>query len=197
MKKFATSDLHFDHKNIIKYSPDSRGHIVSVDEMNVELLLKFNSIVSPEDHTFILGDIAFSSPEKAMNYLRAMNGTKTIILGNHDRKLYRSTIFNDPKERALAGIVEVERDMVISHTVNGKNYGIHLHHHPIESWDGMHHGSIHLHGHEHGNGRIHPGRRKDVGVDTNNLFPYNLDDLVLKLAEKPFTFEGHHDGARE
>jgi calcineurin-like phosphoesterase family protein len=196
MKIYATSDLHFQHKNIINYCPDSRGHLQSVDEMNDELVRKFNERVTEEDHTYILGDIGFGSPESTMNFLKQMNGTKTIIHGNHDRKLIASSVFQSHDQRRLAGIVEDTPYKVISHTVDGVKYGVVLFHFRIASWDGAHHGSIHLFGHEHGNGPTMTTRCQDIGVDTNQLYPYNLDELIPLLAKKEKAFNGHHDGTR-
>jgi len=197
MKNYVSSDLHFSHKNIIKYCPDSRGHLNSVGEMNEVLINNFNNVLTEEDHIYLLGDIGFGSPESTMEFLKRINGTKTIIHGNHDRKLIASPIFRNPSERRLAGIIEDTPYKVISQTIGGKKYGVVLFHFRIAEWDGMHHGSIHLFGHSHGTGPEQPGRCQDIGVDTNNLMPYNLEDILRKLSNKPMTFSGHHDGARE
>lgn len=196
-KIWVTSDLHFGHSNIIKYSPKYRGHLTSVDEMNRELVTNFNKDVSEDDHTYILGDIGFCSPEKVMDFLKQMNGTKTIIHGNHDRKLIASSAFQDRSQRNLAGIVEDTPYKVISQTVDGKKYGVVMFHFRIANWDGAHHGSIHLYGHEHGGGPVLERRCQDIGVDTNALRPYEMQSLIRRLAKKPHTYEGHHDGSRE
>lgn len=196
MKQFITSDLHFDHRRIIEYCPLSRGHLSSVDEMNEELIQKYNSKVTEEDHTYILGDIGFGKPERTMEFLKRLNGTKTIILGNHDRKLQSSSIFNEPIQRRLAGIVEVDNYKTINQTVGGAKYGVVLFHFRIAAWDGMHHGSIHLFGHAHGSTPDQPGRCMDIGVDTNDLYPYELNQVVLSLSKKPMNYDGHHGGTK-
>lgn len=194
---FVTSDLHFSHRNIMNYCPWSRGHLESVEDMDREIVEKFNSVVSQTDHTYILGDIGFCSPDKVVEYLKELNGTKTLILGNHDRKLVKSGLLDNKTKMNLCGVTEVREYKVINHKIEDTNYGVVLFHFRIASWDGMHHGSIHLHGHAHGSGPEHPGRCMDVGVDTNNLYPYLLHDVVMKLKDKPTTIEGHHDGSRE
>ena len=196
MKHFITSDIHFGHKNIIKYCPESRGHFTSVDEMNETFINDFNNLVTEEDHTYILGDIGFCKPEQTMEFLKMMNGRKTIIHGNHDRELVKSEVFQNPEQRRLAGIIEDTPYKVISHMVDGVKYGIVLFHFRIASWDGAHHGSIHLYGHEHGNGPVMEGRCMDIGVDTNKMKPYFLDSVVRVLRDKGKTVNGHHDGTR-
>lgn len=197
MTQFVSSDLHFDHKNIIKYCPLSRGHLTSVDEMNEEIITKFNMTVEENDHTFLLGDIGFGAPSRTMDFLKRMNGTKTIIHGNHDRKLISSTEFQNQSQRNLAGIIEDTPYKVISHTLDGAKYGVILFHFRIASWDGAHHGSIHLYGHEHANGPEMSTRCMDIGADTNNLYPHALDSVVRRLSKREMSFNGHHDGSRE
>ena len=196
-KQFVTSDLHFGHSNIIKYCPDSRGHLTGVDQMNAEIINRFNEVVGKEDHTYILGDFAFCKPEQAMKFMAQMNGTKTLIHGNHDRKLVASMEFRNPSVRRMAGLVEDTPYKVISHSVDGVKYGVVLFHFRIASWDGAHHGSIHLYGHEHGNGPVMTTRCMDIGADTNHLRPYQLDRVVAELAKRELTKSGHHDGNRE
>lgn len=195
---YISSDLHFDHKNIIKYSPDTRGFLNDVDEMNEYIVKTFNQIVSDDDRLYLLGDIGFGSPERTMDFLKRLNGEKVIIHGNHDRKLVASSIFQQPSQRRLAGIVEDTPYKVISKTVPNGKYGVVLFHFRIANWDGAHHGSIHLHGHEHGNGPQSTTRCMDIGVDTViGMMPYKLDTVVEKLAKRPMHYEGHHDGTRE
>lgn len=196
MKHFITSDIHFGHKNILKYNPASRSQYSSVDDMNEKFVINFNEQVLEEDHTYILGDIGFCKPEQTMEFLKMMNGRKTIIHGNHDRELVASSIFQNPEQRRLAGIIEDTPYKVISHVVDGVKHGIVLFHFRIAAWDGAHHGSIHFYGHEHGNGPVMETRCMDIGVDTNNMNPYHLDSAVRMVRDRAKTISGHHDGSR-
>ena len=65
-------------------------------------------------------------------------------------------------------------------------------HYPLSSWNGMGQGTLMLHGHTHGTPTGLTGRIKDVGLDTNNLFPYKLDDVVNELLKIDVT-RSHHD----
>lgn len=196
MRHFILSDIHFSHKNILKYNPATRGQYPSVDDMNERFIANFNNQVTENDHTYILGDIGFCKPEQTMEFLKMMNGRKTIIHGNHDRELVASSVFQNPEQRRLAGIIEDTPYKVVSHTVDGAKYGIILFHFRIASWDGAHHGSIHFYGHEHGNGPVIDARCMDIGVDTNNMNPYLLDSAVRLVCKKDKVVSGHHDGTR-
>ena len=96
------------HANIAKYCNrpeirpgdlDSLGQWRSTEikdkraeQMNSRLIAKWNSRVKPEDTTYILGDFCCfgndrgvsGSRTKAREWLEQLNGTKIIILGNHD-----------------------------------------------------------------------------------------------------------------
>ena len=175
MNTWFTSDIHFFHKNIIKYCPKSRGHFDNIEQMNRAIVDNFNSLVSEDDLTYILGDVSFGPHHATMELLMEMNGRKILIHGNHDRQLIQSTEWNRSKH--LAGIEDHRDYMVIKHN----SYGIVLFHYPIESWDGAFHGSIHLHGHVHSDSEkcLSPGlRRLDVGIDGNNLLPYNINSII-------------------
>jgi calcineurin-like phosphoesterase family protein len=73
------ADLHFGHGNMaIK-----RG-FATVEEHDEYIITKWNSVVNKRDITYILGDITM---EKSTPYhlLDRLNGTKKVILGNHDK----------------------------------------------------------------------------------------------------------------
>jgi len=89
------SDHHFFHKNIIKYQPLSRGHLTDINAMNEELIEKHNSLVSPEDTCYFLGDLAFGGSKKMLPLLQRMNGIKHYIMGNHCGLFKSSSIRNE------------------------------------------------------------------------------------------------------
>lgn len=189
MTTWITSDLHHDHKNIVRFCPESRGHFSSVEEMNQAMIDNINSKVAETDTLIILGDISFGTPERACEFLKALNGSKIIIYGNHDRKLVKSHAYQSQK--GLMGIVSEGHYDFINHKFDGKNCNIALFHFPIEEWEGCHHGSYHLHGHQHSpSTQVINSRRMDVGMDSNFMMPYKLDDVLERL--QPFKFSKHH-----
>lgn len=81
-KKFFISDLHFGHKNILKYSGALRGGSTS-EEHDQWLLDQINSVVKKGDLLYILGDVAFNNTHlEKMKKIRA--GNRVLVRGNHD-----------------------------------------------------------------------------------------------------------------
>ena len=56
-----------------------------------------------------------------------------------------------------------------------------MEHAPLRQW--------HLFGHSHGSP---VGRSMDVGVDTNNLFPYSFQTIKVLLEDKPIFNADYH-----
>lgn len=54
MKVFFTGDLHFGHENVLKF--DNRP-FTTVEEMDAELIRRWNNKVSNEDLVYVLGDM--------------------------------------------------------------------------------------------------------------------------------------------
>jgi calcineurin-like phosphoesterase family protein len=166
---FITSDIHFGHKNIMSFCPVSRafgqGDIVRMDE---EIIKRWNSAIQPDDHTYILGDVAFCNAEKAISHLKRLNGTKTLIAGNHDAKLIKDKSF-------CRQFVDIRDYMTIN--VNGTK--VIMFHYPIAEWDQMHRGAVHFHGHLHGGvSGMEAYRCLDVGMDNYNCYPWHLNTAI-------------------
>lgn len=182
---WITSDLHFNHENIIQYQPNTRGQFANVDVMNDTIIERFNSDVGPDDHTFIIGDIGMGDTSKVPALLKRMNGKKTIIKGNHDRSTMKLPEFQTIETRHEMGVVGVFDYYVISPS---KGSAVVMMHFPIASWDGLSRGSIMMHGHLHSDPdkrHIGEGRIVDVGADGNNLHPYHFEDLVAEMKKRP------------
>ena len=181
MKTYITSDLHFGHKNIMKFCPVTRARFRDdVDYMNEAMIKEWNDIVQPEDTTYILGDFAFLPAAKAVSIVKRLNGSKILIEGNHDRKL-----LNDPVFRSC--FEEVHKYHHISH--NGTM--VTMFHYPIAEWDQMHRGSIHFHGHLHGNtSGLENFRALDVGMDATGWIVLEMDDAVRRAMKGEI--KGHH-----
>lgn len=75
------SDTHFGHRNIIRYE---NRPFSSVQEMNEELIRRWNSVVTPEDTVVHGGDFALCNKEVATHICHSLNGYKVLVKGNHD-----------------------------------------------------------------------------------------------------------------
>lgn len=171
-KTFFTSDIHFDHVNIIAYCNRPYN---SIEDMNEDIVNRWNARVPKDGTVFVLGDVSFAKDhDKTRFYLSRLNGTKHLIRGNHD--------YHVPNEAWEIDFVSVQ-DL---HEIQvGKSKKIVMCHYPMESWNGSHRGSWHLYGHMHGSKPDPVDSLKiDVGVDTNGMNPYTWDEVVAKMAVK-------------
>ena len=78
---FVISDTHFNHRNIIRMT--RRPHR-TIKGMNWNIIQNWNETVRPQDSIFFLGDFAWSH---IGSFISKLNGRKTFIKGNHDRRL--------------------------------------------------------------------------------------------------------------
>lgn len=175
MSLFFVSDTHFNHYSSIKYS-EFRHRFSTVDEMNDGIIKAWNAKVSPSDIVFHLGDVGWTKPAETVKLLNRLNGLKFLIIGNHDEKLVKYLTKN-PEERCFEGIYPY-REIKLEGTLTV------LMHYPIYSWNRSHYGSIHLHGHCHGQkGENYPsGNILDVGIDTReDLSPYSQYEILQSM----------------
>ena len=78
-----TSDLHFGHRNILKFCKRPWD---TVEEMDEGLIQNWNRVVGKDDLVFNLGDFAFATNGRWKELLSQLNGHHYLILGNH--KIY-------------------------------------------------------------------------------------------------------------
>lgn len=76
-----TSDLHFGHENIIRYT--NRPYH-SVDNMNKLLIMNWNERVGPDDEVYVIGDVALGKLRETVPLCLQLNGKKYLVPGNHD-----------------------------------------------------------------------------------------------------------------
>ena len=70
------SDLHFGHKNIIRF--DNRP-FQSVEEMDETLITNWNNKINKNDTAYILGDISWYPKDKTAEILSTLKGNKYLI----------------------------------------------------------------------------------------------------------------------
>lgn len=166
MTTYITSDLHFGHKNIITFCPDTRGRWADVTSMNEGLIRGWNEVVQPDDLTYILGDVAFCHHDMAAGYLNRLNGRKILIKGNHDQKLLTQSTFVDCFE-SVHDYLEIKHDKTT----------VCMFHYPIAEWNRMHHGSVHFYGHLHqGTSGLEKYRARNVGFDSTGQIVWRFEE---------------------
>ncbi len=80
--RWFTSDTHFGHANIIRYCDRP---FYTVDDMNVGIVERHNSLVNPGDDVWWLGDVALGHLADSLACVDLCHGQKTLVVGNHDR----------------------------------------------------------------------------------------------------------------
>jgi len=80
---FFIGDTHFGHSQIIDYE---QRPFANVEEMDEQLIHRWNSVVKDEDTVFMIGDFSFYDKEKTLEICNKLNGIKILIKGNHDDK---------------------------------------------------------------------------------------------------------------
>lgn len=168
MNTWFTADTHFGHTNIIKYC---NRPFNTIEEMDSEIIFRWNSVVKDGDVVYHLGDFCFGKP---ISYIERLNGYLKIIPGSHDKEIQRSGAELMLRKFVFEKLTEIKVD------INGINQLVVLCHYAMRSWNKSHYGSWHLYGHHHG--KLPPsGLSFDVGVDTNNFYPYSLKDVADKM----------------
>lgn len=196
---YFTADTHFYHYNIIKlcnrlpyFNLDEYSREIATDMMNKRLIERWNERIKSGDEVYHLGDFAFCGKDKAITILEQLNGVKYWIRGNHDHDLAKKVgvFFEWVKDYHVLRVHDKSQQ-------DDGEWGqyhqpIALMHFPILSWENMHHGTWHLHGHCHGNLEKSKGMRMDVGVDTNNLYPYSYEDIKKEMIMRTIVPVDHH-----
>lgn len=198
-----TSDAHGFHKNIIKYSDRPFNNVA---EMNEEIRDRHNSIFDKDDIIFNLGD-ALLVPRKqgsketdpvylaqAENWLKTFNGKIFYLPGNHESQL-------DLIRRYWKIVPQLYEVTIEDNDANKGRQSIVMCHYALRTWNKAHYGAMHLFGHSHGGLMNDNGESMqnypytlsmDVGVDTNDFYPYTYEDVKKHMATKTFRASDHH-----
>lgn len=184
MTTWFTSDTHFGHKNIIKYS---NRPFSNTNEMNEVLIESWNFRVKPDDTIWHLGDFAFMTIEQIEHLLTRLNGRKNFIYGNHDQALLGSKRVLNTYFEWHGPYKEIKLQSGDSGLID-----IVLCHFPILTWNKGHYGAWMLHGHCHGT-TLHPwgGKIQDVGTDPMGYKPVSFEELLPMMATRKFS--KHHE----
>ena len=160
MNIFFTADLHYRHKNIIRYC---ERPFSTIEEMDEALVKNWNSRVSKKDVVYVLGDFYWTKDvDKINDLINSLNGKIHLIKGNHDTsKVY---------EANFQSVHELK-------TIKIKGEKIVLCHYPMRSWDSSFHGSYHLYGHVHGTISNPIANSIDIGVDSWGYFPVLWEEV--------------------
>jgi calcineurin-like phosphoesterase family protein len=161
---FLISDTHWRHTNIIEYG---QRPFSSTEEMDEALVNNWNSVVNKEDKVYHLGDVYMSDSITVNRLLSRLNGTKVLILGNHD----------DGKDKILlSNFKRIHSYRFL------KDHGMFLSHVPIHQSSISSKLKVNVHGHTHEKGSP-PGPYLSVCVEKINYTPINIEELKLAITD--------------
>ncbi len=107
MTTFVCADMHLGHRGIVNFlrpNGEKERPWTDVEEMNEALIANWNSVVRPKDTVIVLGDFVIN--RSALPLAARLNGTKELVMGNHDtmraeeylvyfKKLHGVKVFDD------------------------------------------------------------------------------------------------------
>lgn len=179
---FFTADQHFGHANIIRHC---HRPYRDVEEMNRDLIARWNSRVAGADTVYILGDL-FCRCREPEPILRQLKGQKVLIEGNHDS--------------SWLGLVEAERYFrrILPYLeVSDGHRGLVLCHYPLLTYRHESRACM-IHGHLHNNTQadfwpLLAARERVLNAcaEVNGYQPVPFDELV----ENNRRFKAAHSAA--
>lgn len=168
-KVWLISDNHFNHQKIIEYC---NRPFKTVEQMNEEMIKKWNSVVKEDDKIYHLGDFGFGSKEQIANVISKLNGRIFLILGNHDN--------HTPQWYRDAGIKEVyDRPIII------KDFIV-LSHAPQPFICDSRTPYVNFFGHVHDSKMFetYGPRHFCACVERHNYKPVNIEEVIKYFQEK-------------
>ena len=155
---FFTADEHYGHGKIIKFT---NRPFSSVEEMDAEIIKRFNSKILPQDVTVHAGDFAWKNEKE---YITKLNGTHIFLRGSHDHWL--------PVGAKYIYRKRIENQLIV------------VCHYAMRTWEASHYNSWQLFGHSHG--WLEPiGKQHDIGVDNNDFFPLSFEEVKQIMMIRP------------
>lgn len=169
-------DTHFGYERVLTFVDDAGRKVRpfrDTDEMDETLIENWNRVVKPGDTVLHLGDVTNAPGERFETIWRRLNGTKHLIVGNHDDIVYlvRGGFFADVRQELKL------RDL-----------RLHLSHQPLHPTmheigaPGTGNFFCNVHGHIHQN-PTPAGRYVNVSVEAIGYTPVHLD-VVAEQARK-------------
>jgi calcineurin-like phosphoesterase family protein len=188
---FFTSDWHIGHANSLKF--DNRP-FKDLREMHSSLIKRYNSAVPESGICYFLGDVGLCGGDVIRDVITKLNGTKVLILGNHDKKMNAMYGYGFNVVLNSASLVISNELVTMTHCpligIPRENTSSMKGCTGIENWhgEGRHphfsienNGQFHLHGHIHspngGKSQKIAGRQYDVGVVANNYTPVSISQI--------------------
>lgn len=159
------SDIHFNHKNIIKYS--GRPY-PNPDLMNQCLVGNYANIIKDDDIVIWGGDITFGKIGEVNRILSQLPGYKIHIIGNHDMDNHGNLNHLIFDERHPCLVIDIE-----DHDID---FQFLVTHYPLDIVPNK---SFSVHGHIHQH-LLNEHKNFNVCVEHTNYTPQHINVLIKK-----------------
>ena len=188
MTVWLTSDLHLGHANIIQYCGRP---FADVDEMDADLVRRWNERVMPDDVVWVLGDVALGAIHHSLALAATLEGEKHLVAGNHDRCWVGNRGHEKWVDRyRAAGFVDIvtrtEIDLGAGVVLPACHFPYQGDSHDedrFEQYRPVDDGRWLLHGHVHEKWRVR-GRQINVGCDVWDYAPVDAT-TIRALVDEP------------
>ena len=173
---YFTSDLHIGHDKEFLWG--KRG-FSSIYEHDTAIIKRWNSIVTPADTVYILGDLALGGNEKEWNrVLCNLNGWKKFICGNHDTEK-KKVLYQSLYDIDYLGFGYIYK--------YSKNKNFYLSHYPtiVGNFDDEKRFLWNLSGHTHNPNKFQYKEYKiyNVALDAHNCTPISIEQIIKDIKE--------------
>ena len=151
---WVISDLHLQHKNILRHQP-KRIEVMSLkddddiethDKWIIDMWLK---TVKRNDHVYVLGDMILSSQQNSLYILHKLKSTGCkihLIIGNHDKSTQKLPTMFETID--LIKVVDFKKSVF---PFLDEDLPVVMCHYPMATWPRKACGAMHLFGHIHAN----------------------------------------------
>jgi calcineurin-like phosphoesterase family protein len=178
---FVISDSHFRHANILKFVDSEgnpvRGHLFAdVDEMDEHMIERWNSVVKQGDIVYHLGDVVMGDREWFKKNWPRLNGSKRLIVGNHDDVPFLSS--GGFFKKVSMWRMFPEFGLMLSHVPLHPSNLLRMTK-PGGVWPDDCETLLNVHGHIHQNASPE-GPYRNVSVEAINYTPVNIEELRIK-----------------
>ena len=184
MEIWMTSDTHFSHNKSFLFKP--RG-FNSVEEMNENIVERWNNIVKENDIIFHLGDVALINTEEAINYIKILKGNIKWIRGNHCTESKIQMICKYCSNIQLIGNINTSWAYMLKYS----KFSLYLSHYPTltANFDDKKFSQhvINLHGHTHQQTNfLNPTNpfMYHVGLDSHDYTPVHIDNVIADIRQR-------------
>ena len=166
---WVTSDTHFNHENILKFKTKDGSKVrdfESVTHMNEAIIERWNSKVKPGDKVYHLGDVFFGDKESFKTLWPRLNGSKRLVVGNHDDVKFLSS--GGFFQKVYLWRMFKEHGLLLTH--------VPVHPSTLGEARFREETMLNVHGHIHQNPSPE-GPYRCVCVEQTNYYPVNLEEL--------------------